>query len=126
MSYINPTDIKSNIVTGVDLTQYIDECDDEIVDLAERLGIRTASDIEIPLHFKVKQYGINYILMRVCEDKMGTCQPDSVMFDKYYQLNDYYGKRLSQLRKEMSVEMLNGTVDEIRDRAMMTGRMFRG
>lgn len=127
MSYIKAIDIKSQLVNGVDLTPYMDECDDAIEDLAEVLGVRTTTDIETaPLHFQIKQYGINFILMRVCEDRMGVCNPESVAFDKYFNLAEYYKRRTAEYRKMISTEMVTGNVDQIRDRAAMSGMIFRG
>jgi hypothetical protein len=121
------TDIKANFATGIDLTPYLDECDSAIIDLAEELGIRTVTDIETnPLHFQVKNYGINYILMRVCEDRMGACQTDTIQFDKYYQLSEFYRKRVADLRSRISAEMITGNVSQIRDRSIMSGMLFRG
>lgn len=126
MSYIEATDIKSHIVQGVDLSDYIEECDTAIDDLAEEKGVRDPLDIAIPIHFQLKQYGINYILFRVCEDKAGVCQPDSVQFDKYFALADYYNKRVAAVKSKISIQIITGNVQAIRDRSIMSGMLFRG
>jgi len=123
--YLKPTDIKSNLVVGVDLNQYLDEADEAIVDLAESLNA-DSDDIVVPVHFQVRHYGINYVMLRVCEDKMGTCSPDSLQFDKYFQLSDYYRKRIADIRNRISVEMITGNVSSQRDRSIMTGMLWRG
>ena len=123
--YLKPADITSNLVVGVDLNQYMDEADEAIVDLAEVLGVEK-TDIVVPVHFQVRHYGVNYLMLRVCEDKMGTCSPDSLQFDKYFQLSDYYRKRVADIRNRISVEMVLDQVNAQRDRSIMTGVLFRG
>lgn len=127
MSYIRANDIKSHIAQGFDLTPYIAEADQEINDLAERLGVRDTSDIETnPLHFQIKRYAIEYVLFRLCEDKAGIANPDSVEFDKYMTLTEYHKKRFGEYRSSIGREMITGNVNEIRDRATRTAVIFRG
>ena len=126
MSYLNANDITSNLAQGFDLTPYLEESDNEINDLAERLGVRDSDDIQTPLHFKIKRYGIEYVLTRLCEDKSGTNNPDSVEMDKYFALAEYHRRRANELQAMISVEMVTGDVNEIRDRAVRSGSIFRG
>jgi hypothetical protein len=124
-AYLNTTDIKSNLVIGVDLTPYLDETGQAIDDLAEANGVLSTS-VSTPIHFQIKQYGINFLLMRVCEDLIGTVQPDTLQFDKYFQMADYYRKRVADCRNRIGAEMFTGVVSYQQDRSIRTGMLFRG
>jgi hypothetical protein len=123
--YLKPTDIKANVAQGMDLNTYLDEADSAIIDLGQELGAES-TDITNPPHYQVKHYAVNYVMLRLCEDKMGTCSPDSLQFDKYYQLCEYYRRRVGDIRNRISVEMMTGNVLNQRDRAILTGMLFRG
>jgi hypothetical protein len=126
MSYINPDDLKASVAIGFDLEPYLEEADGEINDLAQRNGI-FSSDIQTnPLHYKVKRYGVVYILMRLCQDKLGTNNTDIPDIEKYMVLYGIYLKELEKLKSEISVEMMTGEVDEQRDRAIMSSVIYRG
>jgi len=124
-NYINANDIKANISIGFDLEEYLEEADGEIEDLAQKLGVST-TDIETnPIHYKVKRYGVVYVLMRLCQDKIGTNNPDVPEIEKYMVLYGVYMKEYERLKSEISVEMLTGNVNEIRDRAILSGAIYR-
>lgn len=126
MSYISRTDITDNIANDFDLTPYIEESDNEINDLAERNGA-AVDDIETdPLHFKVKRYAVCFVLMRLCQDKMGTNNVDIPSLEKYAIKYDIYLKELKALREQINYEVITGTVVELRDRAIVSGTLFRG
>jgi hypothetical protein len=126
MSYIIRTDITDNIASDFDLTPYIDEAENEINDLAQRNGVATA-DIETdPLHYKVKRYAVCFALMRLCQDKMGTNNIDIPSLEKYSIKYDIYLKELKHLREEITYEVLTGNILELRDRAVVSGTLFRG
>ena len=127
MSYISTSDITANVAIGFDLEPYINEADGEIDDLAEKVGVRDPDDIETdPLHYKIKRFGVAYILMRLCQDKAGTNNVDQIDLEKYLTLYNVYRKEVEALRPQISEEMFTGPVDEIRDRAMNSGVLFRG
>lgn len=125
MSYISTGDIKSNLAQGFALQDYILEADAEIEDLAETLGVRDTSSIASPLHNKVKRYGVVFILMRLCQDKMGANNPEIDVMEKYLIQYNMYKKELAALRSEITYEMITGTVDQIADRAVFSGWAFR-
>jgi len=125
-NYIQVDDIRSNIAQGFELQPYLDETDEEIRDMAERLGVRNSEDIEIPLHYKIKRYAVVYTLLRLCQDKMGTNNVEMPEMEKYAVQYGMYNKELEQLRGQISVEMITGQVNEIRDRAINTGTIYRG
>jgi len=125
MSYITTSDIKSNLAQGFALQDYILEADSEIVDLAEVLGVRDTTLIKIPLHSKVKRYGVVFILMRLSQDKMGSNDPTIDLMEKYLVQYNMYKKELAALRSEITQEMITGSVGLIADRAVFSGWAFR-
>lgn len=125
MSYISTGDIKSNLAQGFALQDYILEADAEIEDLAEALGVRDTASIVTPLHNKVKRYGVVFILMRLCQDKMGSNDPTIDVMEKYLVQYNMYRKELAALRSEITYEMIVGAVDQIADRAVYSGWAFR-
>lgn len=126
MSYIAVSDIKSNLAQGFALQDYILEADDEIEDLAEALGVRDTSDIEAdPLHHKIKRFGVCFIMMRLCQDKMGTNDPTIDVMEKYLVQYNLYRKEMASLKSEITAEMFTGLVDQISDRAVFSGYIYR-
>jgi len=127
MSYITVADITDRIAEGIDLTSYIAESDEAVDDMAEELGA-TASEIETaPLHYKVRRYAILYVLMRMCQDALGVCNLDNPANNKYLIGYNMYKEQLGQCRKQVSYEMVVGTVSKTRDRAnTQTAVIFRG
>lgn len=125
-NYIQVDDIKSNIAQGFELQPYLDETDEEVRDIAERLGVRDADDIKVPLHYKIKRYAVVYTLMRLCQDKTGTNNVEMPEYEKYLVQYQMYRKELEELRSQISIEMVTGEVNEIRDRAVNTGTIYRG
>lgn len=125
--YITYEDVKANIASGFELDDYLSESDSEVEDLAEKLGVRNPLDIETePLHYKIKRYAVVFVLMRLCQDKIGTNHVELTDLEKYTVLYNMYSKELQTLRSEISIEMITGQVNEIRDRAVSTGTLFRG
>lgn len=125
--YLSYDDIKANVANGFELNPYMDEADKEIEDLAEILGVRNTDDIETnPVHHKVKRFGVVFAMMRLCQDKIGTNNPEMSDMEKYVVLYNMYKKEYSDIKNEISVEMITGEVNEIRDRAINTGNIFVG
>jgi len=124
MSYISADDIKSYIIKGINLSDYLDECDKEIVDLAEIKGIRDSTLIKTtPLHHKIKRYAVVYICMRVAQDKRGTAGQD-MAYDLYDKEYDAYKIELKELFHGITYEMLTGTVNSISARTS-TSNLYR-
>lgn len=124
MSYITAEDIKSNLIAGFDISDYIEEADQEINDVGQKLGIRDVSYISIPVHYKIRRYGIVFILMRLAQDKIGTNQPDITM-EKYQMLYEMYQKELKILYSQLTYEMFTGNVDSMIGRTASYG-FYRG
>lgn len=111
MSYITAEDIKSNFANGFDITEYLNETEQEINDVAQRLGV-DQEDISTPLHYKIKRYAIAYTLMRIAQDKIGTNQPDTAI-EKYKDLYALYKSEQSDLFPQLTYEMFTGNVNNI-------------
>lgn len=126
MSYISVSDIKSSLAQGFALQDYILEADEEINDLAEALGVRDTSQIyTTPIHHKIKRFGIVFILMRLCQDKMGSNDPTIDLMEKYMVQYNIYKKELLGLKSEINREMITGQVNELSDRVVHSGWIFR-
>ena len=115
MSYIEASDIKSNLSSGFDLTEYLTEADNEINDLAEKLGVRDTDEISTPIHYKLKRYAVVFVLMRLAQDKIGTNQPDTAI-EKYKDLYMMYKDELKDLYPQITYEMVTGDVETITGR----------
>lgn len=124
MSYITAEDIKSNLIAGFDISDYLEEADLEINDVAEKLGIRDISSISTPVHYKIRRYGVVFVLMRLSQDKIGTNQPDTAV-EKYQMLYDMYMSELKDLYPQLTYEMFTGTVQSITGRTASYG-FYRG
>ena len=127
MAHIAASDITDDVVARFDLTEYLALAETELADLAEQRGVGSG-DISDPLHYKVKQWLVAWVCMRVCLDKIGVNNTDvPAEIEKYTVKYKLYLKREASLRTEISISMLVDQVDEMRDRANPNhGWLFRG
>lgn len=125
-TYLTADDIKSNLVRGFTIAEYLTEGDSEIVDLAERLGVRNTDQISTPLHYKIKRYAVVFVLMRIAQDHIGSNSAEVPDMEKYVVLYNMYARELQALRSQISIEMMTGNVNEVRDRAINTATLYRG
>lgn len=116
MSYITESDIKADFTTGIDLSDYISRADSEIIDLAERKGVRNTDDISTPIHYKIKEYIVSWVLMQIALDSYGTNAVDTT-YEKYRDLYDIYKTRVNELYPQITYEMITGNVDSLVSRA---------
>lgn len=114
-TYITADMLSANVSDKFDVSTYIEEANEEIEDLAQRLGVADTTDISSPLHHKVKRYGICYALLRLSQDKIGTNTPD-IALEKYTKLYELYQEELDRLNKQITKQMITNDVDEIVDR----------
>lgn len=120
MSYITVADIKSNLISKVDVSEYILEADEEVEDLAEKLGVYDSTEIQTdPVHHKLKRYAVVFVLMRVAQDRLGTNQTD-VSIEKYQALYDMYKAEYKELSQQITTEMVTGNVDAMVERVSST------
>ena len=130
MSYIEYSDITDSVVRAfgeTTVTPYITKSDYQVNDVAEQLGITDTDQIETdPVHFKIKEYAIAYVGREVCMDKMGMNNNNlPVEIEKYAVKYKLYREKVLALRKELSLPMFNGTVDQAKDRATYVGTFYR-
>ena len=123
---ISRSDIKDTIIGQFDLADYLTETNDAVIDLAESLGVCEDCIDDDPIHNTIKRYAIAYCLMRLCQDKMGTNSTDMPEQDRYFVKYNIYKNEAEQLRKHITYEMMTGNVQDIRDRAIVSGTMYRG
>lgn len=123
-TYITADMLTANVSEKFDVSGYVSEANEEIEDLAQRLGVRDTSDISVPLHHKVKRYGICYCLLRLSQDKIGTNTPD-VTLEKYVKLYDLYTQELNDLSKQITKQMVTNDIDEIIDRVGGSFLLYR-
>jgi len=117
MSYISTSDISDKIADGFDITPYILEADQAVEDLAERVGVRTVSDIKTnPVHYKIRRYATVYSLMRLCQDRIGAINPDMPESNKYLIQYGMYKKELDSLVQQIGARMFTGDISSISDR----------
>ncbi len=82
------------------------------------------NDISLPLHYKIKRYGIAYLLKRLAQDKIGTNQPD-VTLEKYKDMYELYSTEVKELFPQLTYQMFTGTVQNIIGRTSSNG-FYRG
>lgn len=125
--YITADDVTATIANGFQLQQYINESNAECQDVAERLGVRDIDDIEVnPVHYKIKRYGVAYLLMRLCQDKAGSNNVDIAENEKYLNLYTMYRREVESLRPQLSAEMFLGDISSIAERATVSGTLYHG
>lgn len=124
MSYITLDDFKANLISGFDILGYIVEADEEIIDVCQKLGVRDLSLIKLPICYKLRRYGVAFVLMRLAQDKIGTNQAD-LSLEKYQMLFDMYKAELKDLYSQITYEMITGTVSSIIGRTQSFG-FYRG
>ena len=125
-TYISSDDIKDRIVEGFDLSPYLDEANEEMIDLAESKGVYDADDIVDPIPYKVKRYLICFIVMRLCQDCMGKNNIDLPELEKYKIKYDMYEKERGKILEQITYEMLTGEITEMRERTINSAIIFRG
>lgn len=126
MSYITRELIKDKIIENFDIADYIEETENEINDLAETLGVSVDDIEDDPLHYKIIRYGVAFCLKRLCQDKTGANNVDLPDIEKYYIKYKMYDKDVKELKPQITREMFEGYVDEIKDRARVSGTLYRG
>lgn len=127
MSEIVAADITDGVISQFTLTSYLTEADNELYDLAESFGVYDTDDIETdPLHYKVKRYLVAFVCMRVAQDKSGVNNTETPDIEKYRIKYLDYKREVDKLRSQISQPMITGNVDQIKDRAIGFGSIFRG
>ena len=117
--YIDPSLITDSVIkrfldNGDNLEDYFDEADFEMLSLARRKGVQTASQISVnettgyvETH-ELQRYLVYYVCMRVAEDKIGAnstdVQPDDVYQVKY----DHYSRKVAEYDGKITADTIVG------------------
>ena len=125
-TYIDRSDITDNIIKNADIDDYIRETDKKIISVAERLGVDSDNIETSPLHTEIKRLAVVYCLKRFCQDRIGTNNPEVMEADKYTLKYSIYAKEYDSLIPSISYEMFTSTNLNIRDRATVSGTIYRG
>ena len=104
---------------------YIDVANEEIEDLANRVGITDISLIIIPIHYKIKQYAINFTYSLFSQDLIGANSVDIGEVDVYKDMFERSQYLINQLITDISIEMFTGDVKERSDRSISFGKLYR-
>lgn len=129
-TYIDSGDITDQVLLDTGLSTLLDAkltaSDDAVEDLAEQFGVE-AADIETdPVHFKIKEWAVAWVGMKMCFDIMGKANAEIPEIEKYkIKYNDYVAQ-LNSYRTEITYKILTGTVTEARDRGIRSGILYRG
>ena len=112
MSYITTADITdrtiTNFITGNDsrLTAWMANTDAEIESIAQERGL-LATDIETPVHYKIKEYAIAYYCYLVCQDCWGENTVEIPDQEVYKVKLDYYLQKCNFLRNNLTKSMFS-------------------
>lgn len=105
---------------------YLEEADNEIFALAQRLGVMDSEDIYLPLHYTIKKWAIAYLCMRIAEDKIGVNNTDLPETEKYMIKFNLYKDKYNALRNQITYEMFINEITSIRDTVVTMGALLRG
>jgi len=96
-----------------------------VEDLAEQFDVDAASIETDPVHYKLKEWAVAWVGMKLCFDLMGKANPDFPDNEKYkVKYNDYVAQ-LNSYRTEINYEILTGTVTDARHRGVGSGTLYR-
>lgn len=124
--WITIDQIKDRIVEGFnDLQDYVTEANEGIIDLAQQKGIYDPSDIPEDIHNILRRYGVVYTVMRLCQDKQSAVNTGLPEQNKYLVKYLDSRKELKELKKQITPEVILNKIDQVRDRAIQTGVLFR-
>ena len=102
-NYITSTDITTTVAQDFNLSGYIDRVNNDLEYLASTLGL-TPTDINTPIHYMLKEYGIAQCNKFIYRDKIGS---NNDAEDKYLVLYDLYKRESDTLRRELTTEIVN-------------------
>ena len=108
--YITSGDILSLVAQDFDMAPYISGVNNNIEYIAYSTGV-TPSGISTPVHFLLKEYGVNLCLRELYRDKIGTNNLDIGQNDKYLLLYDIHNKEVEKLRRDLTAEIFYDSAD---------------
>lgn len=105
--------------------KYIDYANEEIEDLAQRVGVVDMTDIIIPIQYQIKRYGINYALSLYSQDLIGANEIDIGETDLYKDLFERSQYLINQTLPDITIEMFTGNIIHRNDRSTSFGKLYR-
>lgn len=104
---------------------YIDRANNELEDLAIRKGVQP-EDIVTPIHYKLKEYAIQYSLSIFAQDNIGFNNEDVVGEDKYDSLFKRSRYLMQDIVNGITEVMFTGEEETLQNRAVLSQRLIRG
>ncbi len=124
MAYLTSADLTANFVRNMDVSLYLEEADNEVNDLAERRGVYDTTLIQVPLHYKLKEYAKAFVYMRIARDSLGTNSVDTER-EMYRDQYEMYQKELDKLAPQITYEVITGNVENMIGRTAVFN-LYRG
>ncbi len=104
---------------------YIDQANQEIEDLAQRLGVMNVLEIRQPIQYQIRRYGINYAYSLYAQDLIGANEIDIGENDLYKDLFERSQYLINQILPDITKEMFTGKVETREDRSVSFGHIYR-
>lgn len=127
--YITVDDVNNKLFSRFNdstKTSYIAIANDELEDLAIRKGV-DPSDIVAPIHFKLKQYAVNYAISQLAQDNIGVNTKDGAIGEDVYEnLFKRTQYLLQNIKNQVTEVMFTGKVQTPENRAVRSQAIFRG
>lgn len=133
--YLARCDVKDSLVlglmnAGMTIEPYLDESDDEMVELAYRNDVTDATSINANADGTIvsnscRMYLLYWMYARIMEDKAGANQNDIAQDEKYMVKANYYMSRASFYEKKITGSEITGarsnSTDLISSQYMLRG-----
>ena len=131
MAFLTQDDITDKVAipfiadTNTDIDFYLAKGDKYIESLAQAKGVMDFTDILEPLVIELQEYGLAMLYVDLFADVMNVNNNDSFESDKYANKMNYYKTRGVELRKQLTYEMITGSVKDITDRHAQSIDLWR-
>ena len=131
MAFLTSADITDKVAfpfigdTNTDINVYLAKGDKYIVSLAQAKGVMDSADILTPLVIELLEYGLAMMYVDLFADVMNVNNNDSFESDKYANKMSYYKDRANMIKKELTFEMITGSVQDVTDRHASSFDMWR-
>ena len=131
MAFLTSADITDKIAipfiadTNTDINVYLAKGDKYIISLAQAKGVMDSADILTPMVIELLEYGLAMMYVDLFADVMNVNNNDSFESDKYDNKMSYYKDRANMLKKELTYEMITGSVQDVTDRHASSFDMWR-
>ena len=131
MAFLVQADITDKVAfpfiadANTDIDFYLAKGDKYIVSFAQAKGVLDSTDILTPLVIELQEYGLAMMYVDLFADVMNVNNNDAFDSDKYAIKMQYYKTRGVELKKQITYEMITGSVEDLTDRHAMSFDMNR-